>query len=111
MGDAVPRPMSGLAKARRDRILGLSFVLCVALIWVAGSFIVKDIEKELPAAVVTYVANALLVVLLPAAKLREWMKARRRRWGRGCVWDRRTVATFSLAENTRLAMPTSAIWH
>lgn len=48
--------------------LGLSFVLCVAVIWVAASFVVQDlVSAGLDPFLLTYIANSLFVVLLPAS--------------------------------------------
>ena len=50
--------------------MGLSFVFCVAVIWVAASFLVQDLEKEgINPFVLTYIANSLFIVLLPVSAL------------------------------------------
>ncbi len=50
--------------------MGLSFVFCVAVIWVAASFLVQDLEKEgINPFVLTYIANSLFIVLLPISAL------------------------------------------
>lgn len=51
---------------QRKHALGLSFVLYVAVIWVAASFVVQDLASAgLNPFLLTYIANSLFVVLLP----------------------------------------------
>ena len=60
---------------QKQQVLGLSFVLCVAVIWVAASFLVQDLESQgLNPFVLTYIANTLFVVLLPVSVLSKRRK-------------------------------------
>ena len=55
-----------LALDRRKQLLGASFVIVVAIIWVAFSFVVKEVEEQgLHPFLLTYIANSLFVVYLP----------------------------------------------
>ena len=46
---------------RRKQLLGASFVVVVAIIWVAFSFVVKEVEEQgLHPFLLTYIANSLL---------------------------------------------------
>lgn len=48
------------------RLLGLGFILAVAVIWVLASFIVQDIEHTgVNPAVLTLIANSLFAIYLP----------------------------------------------
>lgn len=61
---------SQLNSGQKEQALGLSFVFCVAVIWVAASFLVQDLEKEgINPFLLTYIANSLFVVLLPISVL------------------------------------------
>ena len=69
--------MSGVSLAslrlyvtQRNHALGLSFVLCVAVIWVAASFLVQDlVHAGLDPFLLTYIANSLFIALLPLSGL------------------------------------------
>jgi hypothetical protein len=63
----------------RDRAAGLGCIAAVATIWAGASFVVQDIEAAgVPAFALTYVANSLFTLYLPAyAALRA---AAWRRW-------------------------------
>lgn len=51
---------------RSQRVLGLSFVVVVVVIWVGSSFLVQGIERGGASPVVlTFVANSLFAVFLP----------------------------------------------
>ena len=55
-----------LALDRRKQLLGASFVVLVAFIWVAFSFLVKEVEGQgLHPFLLSYIANSLFVVYLP----------------------------------------------
>ncbi|KAL0027142.1 hypothetical protein WJX79_010145 [Trebouxia sp. C0005] len=61
---------SQLNPGQQEQALGLSFVFCVAVIWVAASFLVQDLEREgINPFVLTYIANSLFIVLLPISAL------------------------------------------
>ncbi|KAL4458711.1 hypothetical protein ABPG75_013576 [Micractinium tetrahymenae] len=62
-----PSPWArALALGDRRRLLGLAFILAVALIWVAASFFVQGIEEQgAHPAVLTFVANSLFAVYVP----------------------------------------------
>lgn len=50
----------------RKRLLGLSFIFAVAVIWVAASFVVQGIQGAgVDAAVLSFIANSLFAVYLP----------------------------------------------
>lgn len=52
--------------ANRRYVQGLIYILLVAIIWAAASFLVKEIVSEgLTPLVLTYIANSLFVVCLP----------------------------------------------
>eukprot|EP01024_Parvocaulis_polyphysoides_P063950 TRINITY_DN7416_c0_g3_i1.p1 TRINITY_DN7416_c0_g3~~TRINITY_DN7416_c0_g3_i1.p1 ORF type:complete len:420 (+),score=27.89 TRINITY_DN7416_c0_g3_i1:40-1299(+) len=52
-------------------LLGLFFVLCVALIWQCASYIVQFVESGgLPAFILTYLSNSLFIILLPISKIK-----------------------------------------
>eukprot|EP00887_Chlorella_sp_A99_P006449 scaffold3.g6449.t1 len=60
------RALEALALRDRRRLLGLSFILAVAVIWVLASFIVQDIERTgVSPAVLTFIANSLFSLYLP----------------------------------------------
>eukprot|EP00898_Chlorokybus_atmophyticus_P006109 jgi/Chlat1/649/Chrsp103S00008 len=57
---------------------GLLFILLVALIWVAASFVVKDVEAQgVPAFVVTYICNALFIIYLPLHEASKWLRKKK----------------------------------
>lgn len=60
-------------KEGRDWALGIFYILCVSSIWIAASYLVKDLEQEAQPFVITYLSNALFLVFLPIAKLKEWL--------------------------------------
>lgn len=52
--------------ANRRYVQGLIYILLVAIIWAAASFLVQKIVSEgLTPLVLTYIANSLFVVCLP----------------------------------------------
>ena len=54
--------------------LGYAFILAVCVIWVGGSFLVESLEGQgLSPLLLTFICNALFVVLLPVYFLNEWM--------------------------------------
>lgn len=62
----------------RRKVLGLAFILAVALIWVAASFFVQGIEERgAHPAVLTFVANSLFAIYVPVYYLN--LRLRRRR--------------------------------
>lgn len=63
-------PSFKLFVLQRTNALGLSFVLYVAVIWVASSFVVQDlVSAGLNPFLLTYIANSLFIVLLPVSGL------------------------------------------
>ncbi len=61
---------SQLNSGQQEQALGLCFVFCVAVIWVAASFLVQDLENDgINPFVLTYIANSLFIVLLPISAL------------------------------------------
>lgn len=67
-----------LALGDRRRLLGLTFIVAVALIWVAASFFVQGIqERGAHPAVLSFVANSLFAVYVPVYYLN--LRLRRRR--------------------------------
>lgn len=59
-----------LNHSQKEQALGLCFVFCVAVIWVASSFLVQDLEsKGINPFVLTYIANSLFILLLPVSGL------------------------------------------
>jgi solute carrier family 35 protein F5 len=60
------------------RLLGLSFVLAVAVIWVGASFVVQGIQEQgAHPAVLTFVANSLFAVYVPIYYLNLRWRQRR----------------------------------
>jgi|TARA_B110000967_G_scaffold138560_1_gene141472 solute carrier family 35 protein F5 len=55
--------------------LGYAFLLLVCVVWVAGSFLVESLEAQgLSPLLLTYICNALFVVLLPVYFMRKrWL--------------------------------------
>lgn len=65
---AVVSAWSSVDAKQRDQILGLCFVLTVAVIWVAASFLVQNLEQQgINPFLLTYIANSLFVVLIPVS--------------------------------------------
>lgn len=86
-----PPPLShrlGAMLANRRYVQGLTFILLVAIIWVAASFLVKEIVSEgLAPLVLTYIANSLFVVCLPIYWARALVKDRMAaRLMQQCAW-------------------------
>lgn len=56
------------------RVVGIALIVCVSAIWLSSSFIVKDLENNAATSpfVITYLANALFVLLLPLAYLQRY---------------------------------------
>jgi hypothetical protein len=54
--------------------LGLFLLVLVALIWVASSFVVQAVQEFTSPFLITYVANSLFVILLPAGMIQRWWK-------------------------------------
>lgn len=53
-------------KQRRNWLLGMTFVLIVATIWVVSSYLVQSMEESgLPPFILTYICNSLFVVYIP----------------------------------------------
>lgn len=76
--DTQPWWSRALALGDRRRLLGLSFIVAVAVIWVAASFVVQGIE-ELGAhpAVLTFIANSLFALYVPIYYLNmRWQRRR-----------------------------------
>jgi hypothetical protein len=67
MGMAWPASLlEEMGVAERKRLLGLCFILAVAVIWVVASFVVQDIESTgAHPLVLTYVANSLFAIYVP----------------------------------------------
>ena len=62
--------LSRVHAIQKEQALGLCFVFCVAVIWVAASFLVQDLEaRGINPFVLTYIANTLFLVLLPVSAL------------------------------------------
>ena len=62
--------LSRIHAIQKEQALGLCFVFCVAVIWVAASFLVQDLEaRGINPFVLTYIANTLFLVLLPVSAL------------------------------------------
>lgn len=79
------------------KLLGLSFVLAVAIIWVLASFVVQGIEERgAHPAVLTLVANSLFALYLPV----YWANLR---------WRKRHAARAHAAARAQLAAETSAL--
>ena len=53
---------------QREQALGICFVFTVAVIWVAASFLVQNLEQQgINPFLLTYIANSLFVVLIPVS--------------------------------------------
>lgn len=68
---------------------GLVFVLITALIWVAASFIVQNIDADLNPFPLTYIANSLFTLYLPIVALCAWWQKHRQL--RGSSGDGRSL--------------------
>ena len=67
---AVDGAWSGCDTRHRQQALGICFILTVAVIWVAASFLVQNLEQQgINPVVLTYIANSLFIVLIPVAIL------------------------------------------
>lgn len=65
---AVSSAWSSSDVKQRSQVLGVCFVLTVAVIWVAASFLVQILEQQgLNPFLLTYIANSLFVVLVPVS--------------------------------------------
>ena len=57
--------------------VGYAFIAAVCVIWVFGSFLVESLEGQgLSPLLLTFICNALFVVLLPVYFVKEWMLER-----------------------------------
>lgn len=66
MKERLKRVSALLGLESREKLLGFSFILAVAIIWVAASFAVQGIESTgVHPAVLTYIANSLFALYLP----------------------------------------------
>jgi len=62
----------------KQRLLGLSFIVAVAVIWVVASFVVQDIEASgAHPAVLTFIANSLFSVFIPIHFLNQKLRAKK----------------------------------
>lgn len=69
--------------ANRRYVQGLTYILLVAIIWAAASFLVQEIVSEgLKPLVLTYIANSLFVVCLPIY------------WAKHCLLRARTATRY-----------------
>jgi len=59
----------GIKQWQPTYLKGLAFVFITAVIWVASSFLVKEIDKELGPFQLTYIANSLFSLYLPICLL------------------------------------------
>ncbi|KAL6766447.1 hypothetical protein ACKKBG_A36035 [Auxenochlorella protothecoides x Auxenochlorella symbiontica] len=89
---------------------GLFFVVCVASIWVAASFVVQDIQAAgAKPAVLTYIANSLFALYLPLYYFKAWLSGRAGRLAAGLPQDEeergRLVATRAAPERVLLDGP------
>ena len=74
---SLPPPALPPSLLRRRRLAGLACVAAVATVWAGASFVVAGVEAAgLPPLALTYIANSLFVLYLPAYFL---VRARRRR--------------------------------
>lgn len=65
---AVGSAWSNVDDKQRNQIVGLCFVFSVAVIWVAASFLVQNLEQQgINPFLLTYIANSLFVVLIPVS--------------------------------------------
>lgn len=56
-------------------VLGLVYILAVATIWIAASFIVQSVESEgVPPFLVTYICNSLFVVFIPLVEIGRYLE-------------------------------------
>ena len=84
----------------RKRVLGLVFILTVALIWVAASFFVQGIEAQgAHPAVLTLVANSLFAVYVPVYFLN--LRLRRRRQASGAMQQQLETSALVPARQPR----------
>lgn len=67
---AVDRAWSRFDTRHREQALGIFFIFTVAVIWVAASFLVQNLEQQgINPVVLTYIANSLFIVLIPVSIL------------------------------------------
>ena len=65
---AVGSAWSTIDPKQRDQVLGSCFVFTVAVIWVAASFLVQNLEQQgINPFLLTYIANSLFIVLIPVS--------------------------------------------
>ena len=59
-----------------NRVVGITLIVCVSVIWLSSSFIVKDLENNAATSpfIITYLANALFVLFLPVAYLQRYLR-------------------------------------
>ena len=63
---SLPRWWQGIDADRRKYALGLLLIVTVAVIWVAASFVVQEVEAQgLHPFLLSYIANSLFIVYLP----------------------------------------------
>lgn len=56
-------------------VLGLIYILAVAIIWIAASFIVQSVVDEgVSPFLVTYICNSLFVIYIPLVEIRRYME-------------------------------------
>ena len=73
------RPWRALSQGARDRALGITFILLVAIIWVLASFLVQEVEAEgLSPFVLTYIANSLFIIYIPIYCLAQRLQQHRK---------------------------------
>ena len=65
---AVSSAWSECDAKQREQALGFCFILTVAVIWVAASFLVQNLEQQgINPFLLTYIANSLFIVLIPVS--------------------------------------------
>lgn len=77
---STPPPTPSPALLRRRRLAGLACVGAVATVWAGASFVVAGVEAAgLPPLALTYIANSLFVLYLPAYFLLRARREKKRR--------------------------------
>ena len=74
-------------------VAGVSLIVVVSVIWIAASFLVQSIEKDLHPFLLTFFCNGLFLVYLPLA----------------AVQDHRKCVTICVARSWDLLTPRAAL--
>lgn len=62
-------PLSPRQPTAKERLTGLSLIVIVAVIWIAASFVVQELQMH--PFLLTYICNILFVIYIPIAALQD----------------------------------------